>query len=648
MARLSFVFSVFLVVSGLSATTALAAPPPVEAFGKREAISDVIMSPGGTHFAALQWVKGKEVLAVYNPFATDPADKLRMISLHTTRIVEERIEDIFWLNDETIGLVYQWEGLRASTPVAETRLIAAKVDLSDTWQVPRPSKGANVHGQIQHRILDYLDDDPEHILMELDVEGYGAELNVYKVNIARGSVQRVTKGGARVYGYLADQNGEPRLRWSYSKQKAQVHHREPGSLNWSLVFETGRGELFDLRPISFDSNPNHLFVSHTTDSGFSEVLSYDLETRSVIGPAFSVPGHDVKWLSTDRYTGAVTGFAWAEHYNKEHYIDPDLQQVQKSIDQALSRTRNVITSYDRKRSRFIILASSPSDPGTYFLYLRDQGKISRIGSRGPMRINPAEVGTMKPVTYTARDGTEIPAYLTTPNGKSGPFPLVVMPHGGPTSRTYMTWDYEVQFLASRGYAVLQPNFRGSSGYGRNFQEAGYGQWGMLMQDDVTDGAKAMIERGVADPNRMCIVGSSYGGYAALMGAVVTPDLFKCASSFAGVTDIIKLIKQGERYKFATSNPPNVGSRKDDRDQLRETSPIKNIDAISIPILLMHGDKDLSVNVSQSKRMASALKRAGKPQKLVIFKKGNHHLQLEEHRLRYLKELEAFLAQHIGK
>lgn len=650
MARLSFVFSVFLVVSVLSGTTAMAAPPPVEAFGKREAISDVIMSPGGTHFAALQWVKGKEVLAVYNPFAANPADKLKMISLHTTRKVVEKVETIFWLNDETIGLVYEWEGRTydGPLPLLQTRLVAAKVDLSDTWQIPQQVKNAKYEGQFQHQILDYLDDDPEHILMVLDQEGYGRTLNVYKVGIRKGGVQNVTNGKFQVSNYLADQQGRPRIRWSFNSQKAKIEHKKIGRNSWNVLLEEDRGVPFDFWPEEFQSNPDILLVSKGGATGFEEIHEFNLKTKQMGERVFAHAKSDILSVKTDRYSNAVTGFEYAVDSYRTHYTDPELAGVQKAINQALPRTQNTITSYDRNRNRFIILASGPSDPGTYFLFLKDKGRLMKIGGRNAAKLDPASLGTMKAISYTARDGTKIPGYLTTPATGSAPYPLIVMPHGGPVARDYLGWDYHVQFLASRGYAVLQPNFRGSSGFGFDFQKAGYQQWGLLMQDDVTDGAKAMVEQGIADPERMCIVGLSYGGYAALMGAAVTPDLFQCAVSFAGVTDIAGFIADKARFKFATDNWPHVGTRRDRDNKLRDTSPINNIEAIKIPILLVHGDKDLSVDVKHSKRMASALKRGKKKYKLVILRNGNHYLEIEEHRLRFLRELESFLAENIGR
>lgn len=648
MTRFFALCSVFLVVSGLGAVSALAAPPPAEAFGKRPLISDVSMSPDGTHYAALQWINGKKTLVVFNMYAKTPSEQVRKMTLDIEGGVEEKVETLSWLNNETLGLVYEFEGTRGGTPVLETRLGAVKKDLSKMWQVPHPIKHATWPTQFQHRILDYIDDDPEHILMPLDREGRGWQRKVYKVKISNGTIAKiVTDGDQKVGRYLVDQQGQVRLGVSGSRDGPVVYYREQGKSRWRVLYEANDDEELEFWPIAFASDPNRLFVGRTSKKGFDEVLEYDMVSRSIVRQVFALPGVDIDGIARDHYTRQVTGFHYARDYARMEYIDSDLYNIQTTLDRLLPDTQNWITSYDRARSMFIVKSSSPKHPGTYYMYLRNGNRVVKLFDSNAVALNPLDLGEMKRINYTARDGTTIPAYLTTPPHGEAPFPLVVMPHGGPTARDYLGWDHWVQFLASRGYAVLQPNFRGSTGFGDAYMKAGFRQWGLLMQDDVTDGARAMIDQGIANPERMCIVGGSYGGYAALMGAVVTPDLFQCAVSFAGVSNIDKLIAQGKRYQGFNENPPNVGSRRDDRDQLRDTSPINNIDAIKIPILLVHGDRDLSVDILQSKWMAKALKKAGKPYKFVIFKEGNHHLELERHRLSFLREMESFLEEHIG-
>lgn len=635
-------------LSSVVATGASGAMPPLEAFGKREVMSNVVVSPGGTHFAALQWVNGKEILAVYALAPTDPADQRKLLNLDSNKRIEERFRSLSWLNDETLGIVFEFESMRFGSPALETRLIGVARDLSDFTTIPRPIKSEIYQSQLQHRILDHMDGDPVHILMALDREGRGQDLSVYEVNISNGRTMIKTRGESDVAEYWADQTGAVRLRLVYPQGFIRLEYRTPDNSKWLLLQQVERGEGFDFWPLSFGADPNHLVVSRIGSSGFDEIRTLDLTINEFVGEPISRPGVDVSEVVLDRYTRAVTGYRVGEDVPKIHYTDVDLKELQSAVDGILKGTQNSIVSYDRKRVKIVVRAGGPDTPGAYYLFQRDIGKVSKISDRGPIALAPSDLGETRRISYTARDGVQIPAYLTTPRKGKAPWPTVIVPHGGPTSRDHIEWDYWVQFLASRGYAVLQPQFRGSSGFGHDFQVAGYGQWGMLMQDDVSDGARAMITNGTARKGAMCIVGGSYGGYVALMGTVVTPDLFQCAVSFAGVTDIRRMIKEGKRYKFATFNPPNVGRFTGDANQLHDTSPINNIEAIKVPILLVHGDKDLSVHDSHSRFMAKALKKAGKPYKFLLLEDGNHYLDLERHRIQFLKELEAFLDEHTGR
>ncbi len=257
-----------------------------------------------------------------------------------------------------------------------------------------------------------------------------------------------------------------------------------------------------------------------------------------------------------------------------------------------------------------------------------------------------KMARMKPVSYEARDSLTIPAYLTLSEGWSGPGPAVIMPHGGPWVRDTLSFDMWVQFLASRGYAVLQPNYRGSSGYGDRYESLGYGKWGRTMQDDLTDGVKWLVAEGIADPNRVCIVGGSYGGYAALMGAIRTPDTYKCAAAFAPVTDIKRFLRDHGDYVEDSYDYQRVAGSLD-KDELEQISPLRRAKEVALPLLLAHGTADDVVPVEHSRELAEKLKGLDKPVKYLEMADENHHMEKSADRLLWFKELEAFLAEHIG-
>jgi dipeptidyl aminopeptidase/acylaminoacyl peptidase len=309
-------------------------------------------------------------------------------------------------------------------------------------------------------------------------------------------------------------------------------------------------------------------------------------------------------------------------------------------------------SWNTTLDKLIVEVDSPQRPIEYYFLDRTTHAASKIGSAYP-DLQSFDLGATQPYPYKARDGLEIPAYLTLPPGKTAKnLPLVMLPHGGPDARDEIRFDWLAQFFANRGYAVLQPNYRGSSGYGETFTKAGAHQWGLKMQDDLTDGVRKLVADGIADPKRVCIVGASYGGYAALAGAALTPDVYACAVSFAGVSDLQKMLgferarggKDSQSDSFWTSR---IGSTYEDTEQLRATSPAQHANQIKCPLLLMHGEGDTTVPIDQSEVMADAMKRAGKQVEFIRFAGEDHYFSLADTRIRFLKETEAFLQKNIG-
>jgi dipeptidyl aminopeptidase/acylaminoacyl peptidase len=300
--------------------------------------------------------------------------------------------------------------------------------------------------------------------------------------------------------------------------------------------------------------------------------------------------------------------------------------------------------------KIVVSVSNPSTPPIYQLVDLEKRSAGIVGESYPALAN-AKLGVMKSIAYKARDGYDIPAYLTTPpDAASGKLPLVVLPHGGPQARDYPEFDWLSQFLATRGYLVLQPQFRGSIGFGQAHRDAGYRQWGGVMQNDVTDGVKAMIDQGLADPKRVCIVGASYGGYAALAGAAFTPELYACAASIAGVSDLGRMLgytvaKDGNDSDSLAYWKDHMGSPHDPGFAAR--SPLGSVERIGVPILLLHGADDTVVPIQQSELMAATLKEKNKPYKFVKLAGEDHWLSRSETRVQVLEELEAFLAQSLA-
>jgi dipeptidyl aminopeptidase/acylaminoacyl peptidase len=336
------------------------------------------------------------------------------------------------------------------------------------------------------------------------------------------------------------------------------------------------------------------------------------------------------------------------------YFDAGLNKLQQKFEAMFADStvvRMIAWSADRKR--IVVATSGPRNPGAYFMYDAARDAVSTIGRRHP-NLPQRELGETFVIKYPARDGAKIPGYLTMPPGKGEKnLPLVVLPHGGPETRDYAMFDPWVQMLANRGYAVLQPNFRGSGGYGKRFAEAGHRQWGRLMQDDITDAVKALVKDGTADPNRVCIVGASYGGYAALAGGAFTPELYKCVVSISGISDVLKMMEnedyraQGDSYAFDYWRRW-VGDPVADAEQMKLISPINHAAKFKAPVLLIHGSDDDVVLASQSMSMKGALRKAGKQADLMLID-GEGHTPIQQFtKLYILTEVERFVTTHLGK
>jgi dipeptidyl aminopeptidase/acylaminoacyl peptidase len=336
---------------------------------------------------------------------------------------------------------------------------------------------------------------------------------------------------------------------------------------------------------------------------------------------------------------------------KIRWLDAQAQHRYDAVKRDFPDKQVFIYGWSTDGSRTLAKVESPSAPPVYYL-IDFKTHHADIAAEEYPALESAALGEFREITYKARDGTAIPAYLTLPPGKQpGTAPLVVLPHGGPNARDYPRFDWMVQFLATRGYAVLQPQFRGSTGFGEAFERAGYRQWGGLMQDDVSDSVKAMIDQGIADPHRVCIVGMSYGGYAALAGAAFTPTLYVCAASVNGISDLQAFIQetaptQDRWLRYVSAAQSQWKERLGSGSALDAKSPINHAAAIRIPVFIGYGTGDGIVANEQSLRMAEALRKAGKPVTLVKLPDEDHWLSRAETRTQLLKELESFLKEHL--
>lgn len=476
-------------------------------------------------------------------------------------------------------------------------------------------------------------------------------LIVYRVNFENASARRVDAAAREAVDVVIDNNGAIVARVDSDEETNR----------WDLYSYSGGaarqvfGEISDTgQPIGLAGllPDGRLVVSgRLNEDARSRVYAVDMTSgeRSVL---YEHARYDVSGVVLDPASHLVVGVSWVEDLPTQHFFDAQLQAVYERVQTIFSDGYATLDSWSADRSRFIVRAERADDGGAYYLFEPASGAVRSVARNYRDLIGARNVGDRRAITYPARDGTRIPAYLTLPEGQERNLPLVLLVHGGPHARDNFTFDWWASFLASRGYAVLQPNYRGSTGYGHAWFDAGRGGWGDgVMQTDVEDGVVALIRSGVVDASRVCIVGASYGGYAALAGATITPDRYRCAVSVAGVSDPGRMVQETVRFAGGRAGISDwwrlsIGDPRADAEHLRQIAPVNLAQRVRVPILLIHGNDDSVVPLQQSQRMAEALRAAGKPHQLIVLDGDDHWLSDMATRTRMLREIETFLAQEL--
>ena len=482
-----------------------------------------------------------------------------------------------------------------------------------------------------------------------------SRLDVYAVDPATGKSERYEAGNRKTIGWIADTDGRLRLRIDVDERTGErTTFARVGALDtWELVDDTTASDgANSLNFQGISGNSDIAYVATRNGADTTGIFEFDLGTRKIGRRVYQNPRVDANELLTDDYSGRPVGVSYIEDFPTVEYFDSSYARMLADATATFPGEHVEIVSASSDAKKFIVRVEGRAhQSGAYQFVDLTVPAIDEIGPRYS-RIPAQDFGAVRSFTYRSRDGLTIPAYLTLPPRSTGKgMPLVVMPHGGPASRDDASFDPWAQFLASRGYAVLQPQFRGSSGFGASFEEAGRFKWGLEMQNDISDGVKALIADGTVDAARICIFGWSYGGYAAMAGLAFTPTYYKCGVAGGGISDLLMLVGDlkrespsvhlGGKYWLDIVGDPLV-----DKDRLIATSPVKRVADIQAPLLLIHGKDDTVVPIRQSATMANAMRRAGKVVEFVQLEGGDHWLTKASTSKQVLSELETFLAKHL--
>ena len=620
-----------------------AEPPPVEAYGKLPFMTGARMSPDGTMVAAIvPSAGGHTAVAVHHldgkPPTVIPADNYTP-------------DWIRWKSDHRlIAAVHRTARARSLAVInVESRLVALNPDGFHNVEIGRGRDwrfSHRGHDQLEHDVVDMLPGDPNHILVAHDIMN---GIDIEKVDVDTGASNIVEYPKLDMGDWVTDRTGLARIGTTTYRTTQITYARDAGGGDFQKIDATDANFGTPLYPISFSTDPNIAYVQAASTSGYWGLVEYDVAKHALGRTIASYPDRDVEIVTRDRQFVAYIAPGDRPGVEKAVYLDPAWEHDIESINHALPDTLNLIIDRAADGKRLLIFAHGPAEPGAYYVLDRHGPKtaMDMIGERYP-GIDPEQVLPAKPISYRARDGKLIEGYVVLPKAaRSRPLPFIVLPHDGPTAQYRGYFDYWAQFLASRGYGVLQPNVRGSTGYGAKFEQAGLQQWGLAMQDDVTDGTKWLIDQKMADPAKICIMGGGYGGYSALMGAVTAPDLYRCAISFDGIADLPAYSLTRRYFSGSLAELPRY-----DNGKLSETSPVNLADRIKATVLLVHSRQDSIRPVEETESMERALKSAGKPVEAIYFDDdegygNNGFVSIEANRIAFLKATEAFLKKNIG-
>ena len=501
---------------------------------------------------------------------------------------------------------------------------------------------------VRAEIVDVPYDDPRHIIITQN-KREPKYPDAFQVDVDTGKSKLLVQNPGNIDSYLPDHHGVIRLATQSDGVNSKLLYRATPKDPWKTVIETNFRESVSPQFFTFDDK--NLIATSNIGRDKAALVELDPATGKEIRTLYENPDVDVAGALASEARKQITGAVFVT--DKRHYVffDKTREALQTGLEAKLPDTEVNVAGTDRKEDRWLVKTSSDRGRGDYYLYDNKGEALTHLVAVAPW-LKADQLAAMQPVSYTARDGLVIHGYLTLPVGvEPKNLPLIVNPHGGPWARDDWGFDPEVQLLANRGYAVLQMNFRGSTGYGRKFWEASFGQWGKSMQDDVTDGVQEMVKRGIADPKRVGIYGGSYGGYATLAGVAYTPDLYAAAVDYVGVSDILTLMKtippywesgrkQMEEMIGFSDTPEGI-------EKMKAVSPLFSADKIKTPLLVAQGAHDPRVNKKESDDMVAALRARGLDVPYMVKDNEGHGFHNEENRFDFYRAMEQFFGKYLG-
>ncbi|HXC62156.1 MAG TPA: S9 family peptidase, partial [Nitrospiria bacterium] len=499
---------------------------------------------------------------------------------------------------------------------------------------------------VRAEMIDDLEDHPTDLIVGLNKRNKEV-FDAYRLNVENGDLKMIAENPGNISSWTTDHDGNIRVATTTDGVNTSLLYRETEKDAWKTVITTNFKESFNPQFFTFDNKA--LYGVSNVGRDKAAVVEFDPETGKETKVLFAHPEVDVSGLHFSRKRKVTTSATYTTWKEERKFFDPESEALDKTLGEKLPGYDVYVVSANKEEDMFIVRTITDRSLGAFYLYERKSGDLTKLADRNPW-LKEEQLSEMKPIEYTSRAGLTIHGYLTLPKGKPAKnLPMVVNPHGGPWARDEWGFDPEVQFLANRGFGVLQMNFRGSTGYGRKFWEAGFRQWGESMQDDITDGVAWLVHQGIADPKRVAIYGGSYGGYAVLEGLTKTPDLYAAGVDYVGVSNLFTFMKSVPPYwkPFLEMMYEMVGNPEKDKTLFEANSPALNANRIKAPLFVAQGAKDPRVNINESNQIVEALKKHGVDVEYMVKEDEGHGFHNEENRFSFYEAMEKFLAKYLA-
>ena len=600
---------------------------PLEDFFKNPEKSSFQLSPNGEQIAYMKpWEDGNRMMNVYIKNLGDEN------GTRITSASKRSLYGYFWLNDNRIAYIQDKGGDE------NIHIYAVNIDGTNNIDL-------TPFENIQARITDDLEDDPDHMIISINNRNPRVH-DVYRLNVNTGDLTLIAENPGNIMGWMTDNDGKLRIALTSDGVNSSILYRNTEADEFKSILTTNF--KVSVSPLFFTFDNQELYVSSNRGRDKSAIFKFDIENAKETELIFEHDEVDVSGLMRSRKRQVLTGVSYYTEKRQLHFLDNWREDLQKKLESKLKNVEVAISDISKDETKAIIVAFSDVSRGTYYYYDIINDDLTLLADLNPW-LNPEHMSNMKPISYTSRDGLKINGYLTIPKGSNGKnLPVVVNPHGGPWARDRWGFNPEIQYLANNGYAVFQMNFRGSTGYGRDFWEKSFKQWGKTMQDDITDGVNWLIENGIANPNKIAIYGASYGGYATLAGLTFTPDLYACGVDYVGVSSLFTFMESMPPYweLYREMMYEMVGHPEKDKDLLASSSPLLHIDKIKVPLFIAQGANDPRVKKSESDQIVNALKEKGIDVPYMVKDDEGHGFYNESNRFDFYRAMSDFLSQHL--